>query len=631
MSDQVSSTITLSSSVLLSLIKHTSENYPSLFSGALLGFEDDQGVIDISHGFPFPYPDQYEGGSLKSRSGGQYQKDILENFKKLGYGIEFQGWFQSTISGNFITSQLVEALAQQQLVNKNSFIIIHDMSSIGKEVSLKGLRLSAGFMEAYQDGKWKSKDLERAKLSYFNIFDELDVVVKNQTLVNLYLANLPQTTTELRELDGLNLASNQTSTGQLLESLYSQIDSFNYDQNNFNYYQRQLQKEQSKINQWKQQRKLENLERVKKGDKELDTEEWKTMFRLPNEPSRFNNLLYSHAIDELADDILKKCDEELTKMRHGESEGNCDKSVNRYTPNHLVPLTENGHFQSLSAGQVLRTFLQDESLVKNCTLEPKRNTRSIMFYTSPYLRTRQTCNNIIEGIKDLPDVEYEVREEPRMREQDFGNFQGTSEEMETMWQERAHYGHFFYRIPYGESAADVYDRVASFNESLFRQFRMENFPNILVLVSHGIWSRVFLMKWFKWSYEEFESLKNIPHCQFLVMKKNSETQKFSLKTPLLTWDDIEEDDIDEEVCKEVVDEMGIISNRNVDQEDLDISMIVKAQREAIESTRAKNKKIQEMYEKIKKQDSKSKYNNKIISRFKYDNQSVVNSEEELTK
>ncbi|EGW31843.1 uncharacterized protein SPAPADRAFT_62454 [Spathaspora passalidarum NRRL Y-27907] len=308
-------------------------------------------------------------------------------------------------------------------------------------------------------------------------------------------------------------------------------------------------------------------------------------------------------------------------VRHGESEGNCDKSVNRYTPNHLVQLTENGHFQALAAGQVLRKFLQDESFVNNCMNE-KRNPLSIMFYTSPYLRTRQTCNNIIEGIKDLPGVEYEVREEPRMREQDFGNFQGSAEEMEKMWQERATYGHFFYRIPHGESAADVFDRVASFNESLFRQFRMENFPNVLVLVSHGIWSRVFLMKWFKWSYEEFESLKNIPHCQFLVMKKNKDTQKFNLKTPLLTWDDIEEEDIDEEVSKEIGDALGI------NQEDLDISMIVRAQRDAIKSTRDKNKQIQEMYAKIK-EGSKSKYADKIISRFKYDNQSVVNSEEEL--
>ena len=97
-------TINISSSVLLSLLRHTSEHYPQLFSGALLGFEDEN-LIDVTHGFPYPYPDQYEGGSFKSRSGGQYQKDLLENYKKLGYGIEFLGWFQSTVSGNFITNQ----------------------------------------------------------------------------------------------------------------------------------------------------------------------------------------------------------------------------------------------------------------------------------------------------------------------------------------------------------------------------------------------------------------------------------------------------------------------------------------------------------------------------------------------
>ncbi|ODV79398.1 eukaryotic translation initiation factor [Suhomyces tanzawaensis NRRL Y-17324] len=306
-------TITVQSSVLLSIIRHTSENYPSLFSGSLLGFEDDEGSIDITHAYPFPYPDQYEGGSFKSRSGAKYQQEILDSLSSLGYGVEFQGWFQSTISGNFVTSQLVDGLVQQQLTNKNAFIIVHNMSSIGKEVDLRALRLSESFITTYLDGKWKSRDLENHKLSYLNIFDDIPINIRNQNLVNLYLANVENQPRSENEFDTLNLSSNQNVTAQLLESLYSQVDSYNYDQNNFNYYQRQHQKEQSKITQWKQQRKLENLERAKRGEKELDTEEWKSIFRLPNEPSRYNNMLHSHAIDVLADDILKKCDEELTK------------------------------------------------------------------------------------------------------------------------------------------------------------------------------------------------------------------------------------------------------------------------------------------------------------------------------
>jgi hypothetical protein len=74
-----------------------------------------------------------------------------------------------------------------------------------------------------------------------------------------------------------------------------------------------------------------------------------------------------------------------------------------------------------------------------------------------------------------------VYEEPRLREQDFGNFQPCSAEMERMWQERADYGHFFYRIPNGESAADAYDRVSGFNESLWRQFGEDDCASVYVL------------------------------------------------------------------------------------------------------------------------------------------------------
>ena len=96
----------------------------------------------------------------------------------------------------------------------------------------------------------------------------------------------------------------------------------------------------------------------------------------------------------------------------------------------------------------------------------------------------------------FPRNTIKVYEEPRLREQDFGNFQPNSAEMERMWQERADYGHFFYRIPNGESAADAYDRVSGFNESLWRQFGDDDFASVSVIVTHGLMARVFLMKWY---------------------------------------------------------------------------------------------------------------------------------------
>ncbi|GBL50460.1 hypothetical protein ACI3LY_001797 [Candidozyma auris] len=299
-------------------------------------------------------------------------------------------------------------------------------------------------------------------------------------------------------------------------------------------------------------------------------------------------------------------------VRHGESEGNCDKSVNRHTPNHKICLTSQGHEQARRAGLVLREFLEQFGEKDGV------NARSVLFYTSPYLRARQTCHDIIEGIKDLEGVQYQVKEEARMREQDFGNFQSTPEEMEKIWAQRAHYGHFFFRIPHGESAADVYDRIASFNETLFRQFHQDKFPNVLVLVTHGIWARVFLMKWFRWSYEDFESLRNIPHCHFLIMKQQK-TGRYLLKTPLKTWDDLRDSDVEEEISKEFTQEVNFNSMNKLDNpDDMDIHSIIRAQVEAIEENRHKDRQIRENYK------------NTLVNKLSQADQSLQNSTEDVS-
>lgn len=112
----------------------------------------------------------------------------------------------------------------------------------------------------------------------------------------------------------------------------------------------------------------------------------------------------------------------------------------------------------------------------------------------------------------------------------------------------------FYRIPSGESAADVYDRIAGFNETLFRQFTNEMYPDVLVLVSHGIWIRVFLMKWFRWTYEKFETFRNVRHCEFIVMEKPEDNHRYQLLTPLRTWDDPEDTTYHEPRFARVLDE-----------------------------------------------------------------------------
>ena len=67
----------------------------------------------------------------------------------------------------------------------------------------------------------------------------------------------------------------------LLES----IESHYTDLNNFQFYQRQLGREQTKITQWQAKRKAENAQRTVAKQPLLPEDEWQRLFKLPQEPS----------------------------------------------------------------------------------------------------------------------------------------------------------------------------------------------------------------------------------------------------------------------------------------------------------------------------------------------------------
>lgn len=217
-------------------------------------------------------------------------------------------------------------------------------------------------------------------------------------------------------------------------------------------------------------------------------------------------------------------------IRHAQSEGNKDKTIHQSTPDHKVGLTAEGHQQALQAGEKLRELLRQDD--------------KLHFFISPYRRTRETTEGILKGLcsndpvpSPFPRSHIKVYEEPRLREQDFGNFQPGTDEVERLWRERAEYGHFFYRIPHGESGADVFDRITSFNGSLWRRFSEDDMASVAILVTHGLCSRVFLMAWFHYSTEYFEDLRNINHCEFLVMKLGT-NGRYMLQNKLRTWTDL---------------------------------------------------------------------------------------------
>ncbi|XP_077219181.1 phosphoglycerate mutase-like protein AT74 [Tasmannia lanceolata] len=206
---------------------------------------------------------------------------------------------------------------------------------------------------------------------------------------------------------------------------------------------------------------------------------------------------------------MKLLPKRIILARHGESQGNLDNSAYTTTPDYRIPLTPLGLQQARLAGQGIR------NVVSNCP------NWKLYFYVSPYQRTRSTLCEIGKSFSRRRIIG--VREECRIREQDFGNFQ-VEERMKVIKETRERFGRFFFRFPEGESAADVFDRVSSFLESLWRDIDMNRLNRDhqseinLVIISHGLALRVFLTKWFKWTVDQFERLNNFGNCEFRVMQ-----------------------------------------------------------------------------------------------------------------
>jgi len=203
----------------------------------------------------------------------------------------------------------------------------------------------------------------------------------------------------------------------------------------------------------------------------------------------------------------------IVLIRHGESQGNIDDAIYERVPDHALALTANGQRQVAEAGEWIRALF---------------GTERVQAFVSPYRRTHQTFH----GLGLDPD-RTRAKEEPRLREQDWGNYQD-AEDVQRQRKARDAYGHFFYRFAQGESGADVYDRVGAFLETLYRAFDAPDFPPNVLLVTHGLTMRLFCMRWFHWTVDEFECLSNPGNAETRMLMIGP-SGRYRLDRPFERW------------------------------------------------------------------------------------------------
>lgn len=96
-------------------------------------------------------------------------------------------------------------------------------------------------------------------------------------------------------------------------------------------------------------------------------------------------------------------------VRHGQSEGNVDESVYTRIADPKIALTEKGKAEAEECGKRIRELIEKDNAPN----------WKVYFYVSPYRRTLDTLKCLGKAFERSRIAG--MREEPRLREQDFGN------------------------------------------------------------------------------------------------------------------------------------------------------------------------------------------------------------------
>lgn len=191
-------------------------------------------------------------------------------------------------------------------------------------------------------------------------------------------------------------------------------------------------------------------------------------------------------------------------VRHGESEANVGRMSAHEVGDAGIPLSEHGRQQARDVGRRLgRAFVE-----------------GALLYSSPYQRTRDTLMEIHEACGLAPlSLRRGLFEDPRLREVEHGY-----EPIESQEELRKTHGWFYYRFRGGESPADCYDRTSAFLESLMRQIERKAAERVLI-VTHGLTIRCFVMRFMHLSVEEFDSLANPHNCDVITISEDGDLEE----------------------------------------------------------------------------------------------------------
>ncbi|GJN66493.1 eukaryotic translation initiation factor 3 subunit H [Purpureocillium lilacinum] len=321
--------------VIMKIARHCSSAFPTTATGSIVGM-DQNGLLEITNTFPFPTVDgttadshqndasQIAAAAPRQKANVAYQNEMIRHLKEVNVDANNVGWYTSATMGNFVNMSFIENQYHYQKDNSRTVALVYDASKSSQgNLTLRAFRLTTTFMNAYKEGKFTTENLQKTKLSFRDILAELPITVHNSHLLTTFLHQMPtrpssdeieqpNSLADLKDADSRvplypSVDTLDLSIDPFLEKtcdlLLESIESHYTDLNNFQFYQRQLGREQAKITQWQAKRKAENAQRTVAKQPLLPEDEWQRLFKLPQEPSRLEGMLNAKQVDQYSKQV----------------------------------------------------------------------------------------------------------------------------------------------------------------------------------------------------------------------------------------------------------------------------------------------------------------------------------------
>eukprot|EP00922_Rhytidocystis_sp_ex-Travisia-forbesii_P041758 GHVS01062399.1.p1 GENE.GHVS01062399.1~~GHVS01062399.1.p1 ORF type:complete len:427 (-),score=104.56 GHVS01062399.1:441-1721(-) len=339
--------VELDALVLIKVLKHCRDNYPTPVNGQLLGMDTGE-KLEVTNCFPLPQKrDVYlavqkekqqqqqhtaVGHASAAGTGDGVDEKVEEEFEsyqdrmaELMHDVNVDcftiGWYQTFSFGDLKNKDNIDSLVlYQELVDKAVMLGFDPLLNAMGRMAFKAYRASDEFLSIYH--KAEEDCSKYNKLKGKDILVEVPIVVKNPLLLEAFLQTWARGDPAQSEAEFNSLEVDQQNyVEKNLNFLCDCLDELGSEQDKLMRYQRERVRRQQQQKQISERRRLENEQRRLRGEAMIEGEESASALKL-DMPSQISTLLMANQASIQCCDINAISSENLAKL-YLLGRGNC--------------------------------------------------------------------------------------------------------------------------------------------------------------------------------------------------------------------------------------------------------------------------------------------------------------------